>query len=286
MNPQKIAIVCDSGCDVPKKAQEEFGIYVLPLKINFKKKTFTDGLDIEPQELYTMMETEIPKTSLPDGQTIVDTFEQIKRDGYESVMAITISSGLSGTYNLVRLLAEDEEDLDIRVLDTRNISIGSGFHVIQAARYAREGYPLDEIYEKCQANLNRSKVFYVVATLEYLQKGGRIGLVTGVVGNVLHLKPIISCNEEGIYYNAATVRGRKNSVQRMIQLAQEEMAKYTKYDLAVMQTEFPKEIDDVKKQVLSSAKYVNELFTGQISATLGVHVGPKLIGIGVFSPIE
>src|SRR5699024_909886 len=114
----KIAILVDSGTDVPKELIEKYQMYVIPLKCIYK-----DKVDITPEEIYQRLPQEIPGTSLPDGETITKIFEKIKADGYDKVLAITISSGLSGTFNIVRLIAEQQEELEAYVLDTKNIGI-------------------------------------------------------------------------------------------------------------------------------------------------------------------
>lgn len=147
--------------------------------------------------------------------------QEFKDEGYEKVIAVTISSGLSGTNNMVRLMAENVDGLDVFTLDTKNIGIGSGFLAIKAAEYVEKDLEWNTIKEKLQADVKKSKIFFHVPTLEYLQKGGRIGLVSSILGNVLNLKPVISCNDNGIYHTVAKVRGNKKSIQRAIDLAAE-----------------------------------------------------------------
>ena len=138
MNKNKIAVMADSGTDVPPNYREKYGIYWLPLLINYSDRTYLDGIDIQPHEMYDRLPVEIPKTSLPDRGMVTDLFDRIKADGYEKLLVVTISSGLSGTYNMVRLAAEDYSGLEISVLDTRNISIGSGLIAIRAAQMVND----------------------------------------------------------------------------------------------------------------------------------------------------
>lgn len=286
MNKEKIAIMTDSCCDVPKEYIDRYGMYVLPLKIIYKDKEYLDGIDITPQEVYESLSTEIPSTSLPSGKLVADLFEQIKKDGYRKVVVITLSSGLSGTNNMIHLIAEDIKGLEIEIIDTKNIAVAAGFNAIQAGRYIEKGYDFKIICEKLRNNIFNSKVYFVVETLEYLQKGGRIGLVASLVGNALNLKPIISCNEDGIYYTVAKVRGRKRSISKVIDLALKQIAKGDKYILAVCNGAAAEEAEDVKKELLPQALGIVEYMEGQISPVLGVHTGPGLIGIGVMQVEE
>ncbi|WP_277631226.1 DegV family protein [Atopococcus tabaci] len=283
MNKQKIAVLADSGSDVPKEIIEKYNVKVIPLKIIFKEGEYIDKVTITADEVYTKMKNEIPTTSLPGADDIKQLLDEIKAEGYEKVLAVTISSGLSGTYNMVRLVAEDYEGLDIFAVDTKNIGIGSGFTAIEAARLADEDVEWETIKEKLLRMVERSKVFFHVPTLEYLQKGGRIGLVTSVVGSLLNLKPIISCNDEGIYYTVAKVRGTKKSIEKMVQLAQEFAEPSKKYNLALVYggEGVVKEAEKIKQELMSRLANFKEIFFDQVSPALGVHTGPGLIGVGV-----
>lgn len=282
MNEQKIAIMVDSGTDVPPNYRNKYGIYWLPLMINYSDRQCRDGIDITPREMYDLLPVEIPKTSLPDGAAITRVFDQIKADGYEKVLVVTISSGLSGTYNMVRLMAEEYEGLEVFVLDSKNISIGAGLIAIKAARMVNdEGVSWKDLISKIPGQVSKAKVFFCVDTLKYLQKGGRIGLVTAMLGSSLHLKPVISCNSDGIYYTVAKAMGRARSIQKVIDLATEFASKAEHAEFAVMNGCAETEALAARKK--AEGLIVNGTFTvaGQIGAALGVHTGPGLIGIGV-----
>ena len=281
MNQNKIAVLVDSCIDVPEAIRKQYNMYLIPLKIIYKDREYSDGVNITAEEVYTRLKEEIPKTSLPGATEVLDIFNQIKADGYEKVLAIILSSGLSGTFNLVRMLAEEYEGLDIEVIDTRNIAIAAGFNAIQAARYIEEGMTFDELKKAVIANIYKAKVFFCVDTLEYLQKGGRIGLVASVLGTALKLKPIISCNEEGIYYNVAKIRGRKQSIQKAIDLAVQYAGTSKKYNVALCHGGAPEEILSIKEELLKKLPNCDVYVEGQISPALGVHTGPGLIGIAV-----
>lgn len=282
LNKEKIAVLTDSCSDVPKVYADRYHIYVLPLKVIYKDREYLDGVNISPQEVYDSMAQEVPSTSLPDGQSILDIFEQIKKDGFNKVVVITLSSGLSGTNNLIRLVSSDIEKLDIEIIDTKNIALGSGIHAIQAAKYIEAGYSFQEIVDKTKNNIKNSKVFFVVKTLEYLQKGGRIGLVASLFGNALNLKPIISCNEEGIYYTMAKVRGRKQSISKTEELALKFIGDHQKYHLGIVHGDAQEEANEVLAFMKEKAPHYDEVLEGQISPCLGVHTGPGLVGIGVY----
>lgn len=278
---QKTALLVDSGIDVPSSVIKEYGIYSLPLKIIYKDREYSDGVDIQAEEVYSNLSVEIPKTSLPGAAEAISILDRIKSDGYENVLAVTLSSGLSGTYNMISLVAKDYEGLDVQVVDTKNIGIAGGMVAIRAAEYISEGMDFETLVKTVNEDVPDSKIFFCISTLEYLQKGGRIGLVSSMLGTALNLKPIISCNEEGIYYNVAKISGRKRSLDKMIDIATEYASKGKLYNLAVVHGGAAEDAEKVKEKLLSKLSKYKNVFEGQISPALGVHTGPGLVGIGV-----
>lgn len=281
MNKEKIAILVDSGVDVPAELVKKYNMYVAPLKIIYGNKEYSDGVDISADEVYSRLETKIPSTSLPSGEKIQDLFDEMKAAGYNKVLAVTISSGLSGTYNAIKVIADQEEDLEIFVLDTKNIAIASGFSAIQAAEYIKEGMTFDTLTKTVSANISNSRVFFCVDTLEYLQKGGRIGLVSAILGSTLSLKPIISCNQEGIYYTAAKIIGRKRSLRKALDMAVEFIGDTKKYNIGVVHGHAEKDGQELLESLKSRLPNFSIAAEGQISPALGVHTGPGTIGIVV-----
>ena len=283
MNKEKIAVLTDSGSDVPDELVQKYNIKIIPLKIIYKDGEYIDKVTITADQVYERLDQEIPKTSLPDGATIKEILDDIKKEGYEKVVAVTISSGLSGTFNMVRMIAEEYEGLDIFPVDTKNIGIASGLTAIFAATEIEKGTTWPLLKEKIRKQLPKTSVFFHVPSLEYLQKGGRIGLVASVVGSILNLKPIISCNEEGIYYTVAKVRGKSKSIAKTIELAKEFIGDSKEYNLAVAYggEKAKDEADRVAKELEQVLPNSKSLIKGQISPALGVHTGPGLIGIGI-----
>lgn len=283
MNENKIAILTDSGSDVPQEIKEKYDVKVIPLKIIFSDGEYIDKETITAEEVYQRMENEIPKTSLPDGEMIKQMFDEIKAEGYEKVIAITISSGLSGTNNMVRVVADQYDGLEIFVLDTKNIGIGSGFSVAEAALQADRGVEWEQLKENLTEGIEQAKVYFHVPTLEYLQKGGRIGLVQSVVGSMMNLKPIITCNEEGIYHTVAKVRGKTKSVKKTLDLVEEFSKGSGKYNLAIAYggETAREEAEAIREEMKTRLPNYERFYYDQVSPALGVHTGPGLIGIGV-----
>lgn len=282
-NTDKIAILIDSGTDVPPELVQKYHMFVAPLKIIFRDGEYADGIDLTAADLYQRLPLEIPKTSLPSAETVLQILDQIRSEGYNKVLTITISSGLSGTNNMLKLLAANIKDLDMYVYDTKNIAIGSGFSAIQAAEYIAGGMDWQTLRLVLDAQTGKSKVFFCLDTLEYLQKGGRIGMVTAMLGTALNLKPVISCNPEGVYYTMAKVRGRQQSLKKIIDLAVKFAGKSIKYNLALIGSGQLglQDAASIRDEVLQKLPYHNLLIEGELGCCLGVHVGPGLVGVGV-----
>ena len=280
MNREKVAILVDSGCDVPQNLREQHDIRVLPLKILYPEGEYLDQVTITAQQVYSRF-PETPKTSLPDGETILHALDQAKADGYEKALVVCISSGLSGTYSLIRTVCGEYEGMETFVLDTKNISIGSGMLALLSARWLEQGMSWSALLDELPKQIKNSKVFFCVDTLEYLRKGGRLGLVAAVMGTALKLKPIISCNEDGVYYIAGKTLGRKQSIDRLLKMAAAFAGNTDPCGLAVMNGAAPEEAHALRAPLEKMVPLGRVLAEGQISPALVVHTGPGLLGIGV-----
>ena len=181
---------------------------------------------------------------------------------------------------MIRLMA-DQSKLPMRVIDSKNIGIGSGLSVIKAAQWANEGFSFVDLADKVEDIIEKTKVYFVLSTLEYLQKGGRIGKVSAFVGQTLDLKPIITCNDEGIYTTVTKVRGRKGSLTRIKEIAAAYAEGGKNINIAFAHGNAMEEILKIKTDVLSRVQNVRNTYLGPVSPALGVHTGPGLIGIAV-----
>lgn len=279
MNNEKIAILVDSASDVPRELIKKYNMYVAPLSIIYKDREYIDGVDLTAREFFAQLDEEIPTTSLPSISTIQRLFNQIKTDGYTKVLAVIVSSSLSGTYNAVKMIAEQETDLKTLVLDTKNVSLASGFNAIQAAKYIKEGMDWETLTKTVSKNVKNTKIFYYVPILKYMQKGGRIGLVASIIGSQLNIKPIISFNDDGIAYAAAKGRGENRSIDKTLELATKYIGDNENYNLGIVHAAVKEKSDLLKNKLTSELPNAQILDGGYISPVLGVHVGPGGVGI-------
>jgi len=277
---ERIAIMADSACDLPAKYVQEFGIRILPLKVIYPHKEYSDRVDIQPEEVYSRMPDEIPTTSMPSIHEIKDAILKVQAEGYTHLIIIAISSGLSGTYNAIKMIAKEIENMVIYTFDSKTLSMGTGWMVLETAKRIREGYSFAETVDFLKNMQPRVKLYYVLETLEYLRKGGRIGAVAAMLGEFMHFKPIISVNEEGKYYTYCKARGRSKSISKLIEIL-EKRPFHNPIKLAIMYGGAKAEAEKMWLR-LKELPNIKDIILGDISPALGVHTGPGLLGISFF----
>ena len=279
MNSAKTAIMVDSGCDISEEFIEQYDIKVLRLKVLYGDRMYSDGLDIDPLEVYRRFPQEIPTTSTPNMYEVSELVNEIKSEGYEKIIGITISSGLSGTYNAVAM-AFEEEDIETFAFDTKNISIGAGLLAMWAAKKLSEGWTFEAVKHGLNDKINDSKVFFYMDTLDYLRKGGRISPAVAIVGKALNLKPIISCNEKGTYYTVSKIRGQHKGLEKLMDSLKDYIGDKKAY-LAIMNGDGTRYLDVIRARIKEMFPQCEVVVDKQITATMAIHTGPGLIGVGV-----
>jgi DegV family protein with EDD domain len=280
---ERIALVTDSSCDLSDELINENSIEIIPLRIIYNNKEYRDRIDITPQEVYDKLNEEVPKTSMPSPQDVLDKFNELKDKGFTKCIAITISSGLSGTYDMFKLISEEVTGLKIEIIDSKILSMGLGLIVLEAAKMIKNNMPFEEIADKVRILTTKVKGFFMVDTLEYLRKGGRISGFAAILGTMLNIKPIISVGEDGKYYPYGKARGKKQAVDKMLEPLSEQL-NLTKLNVSVLQGMALDEANHMS-EIIRNFKNIGKLYISQISPALVVHTGPGLLGI-VFCPAE
>ena len=281
MNEQRIAIITDSGTDTPADFAAAHDIRILPLRINYSDgSTYENGVDITAQEVVERFAEEIPTTSLPSPMKIRDTLEQARRDGYVGAVVVTISSGLSATFETIGMVARQMEDFPVVMVDTKSIGIAAGFVVMEAARQIEAGMPLERLGSVLAAVSERVRVFFSVQKLDFLRKGGRISEAVYRVGSVLNIKPVLTCSPEGKYVIEKKARGWQRALDTQIALVAEQAARWQQVRLAVC-TYDPALRDELVPRLRERIGNTVEILQTGLSADLLVHTGPTLVGMGV-----
>lgn len=276
---QKIALIVDSACDLSLETIKEKNINLLPLRVSYSHGEYKDKVDISADEIYKNLEKEVPKTSLPSAEDLEEILVSLENNGYTHIIAVTISSGLSGTFNSIRLALEDHPKLTSYVFDTKILAMPEGIVAMEVADLINAGKTFEEIVAAIPTIRNNITGYFTVSTLEYLKKGGRIGRVAGTIGDMLNLKPIVTVDENGVYYTVCKARGRKQSMTKLTALLKDSLAQGP-CKVWVLHAGVLEEA----KMFLDTLKDLDNIVSidiSQISPALGVHGGPGLLGLAI-----
>ena len=283
MNPEKIAFLVDSCADLLERHRQDKPIYTVPLRISCTDGEFSDREDISAEEVYRRLEMgQLPRTSLPDMLRVAETLDRIKADGYERVIALPLSSGLSGTYNMVRLQCMARRDLEAVAFDTLSGSLGIGIVVLQLWEDIQAGMDWEALIgRRVPYLLKNTFPYFSVDTLEYLQKGGRIGKVTALAGTLLSIKPLITFASDGQLQSIAKVRGRRQVQGKLIELVKAHLGDHKQFNLAVANGGAAEEMEELKAGLLAALPGCRHIWDSQLDATLSVYIGKGVLGAGI-----
>jgi len=274
-----VRVVTDSTADLPRDIVAELGITVVPLHIHFGEETYEDGVTITKDEFYRRLTTGsiLPKTSAPAAGTFTAAYERLAAETDE-IISIHISSKLSATHTSALLGKEGfKSACSVEVVDSYSASIGLGLLAIRAARQARTGATLSAITADISAAVPRTKYFGVVDTLEYLHKGGRIGMATALLGSLLKVKPILGLRD-GVAHPIERVRGdRQKAFDRLCEM----VSSYRSISsLAVAHTTAEEEME---RLVARLAQFFpsDRIVKSRCGATLGTYLGPNTLCLAI-----
>lgn len=275
----KIKIVTDSTSDLPQELVKKHDIHVVPLYVNFSDATYKDGVDLAAKDFYPMLEKakdSLPKTSMPSVGDFVKVYESLLQQGYE-ILSIHISSGLSGTASVAETAAGMLKGR-ISVFDSKSISAGIGLQVLEAMEMVKQNLSLEHILSRLEEVRQRTEVFFSLDTLEYLEKGGRIGRVSALLGSLLKIKPVVRV-ENGIYVPLDRVRNQKQAIQKMVEHMVKTLAGHKPKGVAVVHGAAEELAKELKKLVEETVGIKISLFK-ETGPVIGVHTGPGTLGVG------
>jgi len=275
----KVRIVTDSTADLPQELVDKYGITVVPLKVFFGSVCFQDGIDLTKEEFFQRMAAskELPTTSQPTPAEFAEVYRPMIEEGAE-VVSIHISSLMSGTVQSAQLAKTmlNYEGLD--VIDSRAVSVMLGMVVLSAARAAQAGYSRAEVVALVHSIMANHKIYFMVDTLEYLQRGGRIGKAQAFLGTVLNVKPLCTI-KEGVIYPQEKVRGRKKALGRMVQLLSDGFNNDPVF--CFMTHGNDPEGFEYTKGLVRELLNCSEIIECQMGSVVGTHAGPGIQGVAV-----
>jgi DegV family protein with EDD domain len=269
-----IRIVTDSACDVPSDVCADLGIEVVPLTIRFGEEEFVDRKELSTEDFWRRVETSavLPETAAPSVGAFEEVFRRLADDGADGIVCVNLSSELSATIQSAQLAAKALDGVcPVEIVDSRSASVGIGHLALHAARRANEGADLATIVAELDDRRERSRLLGALDTLEFLQRGGRIGGAQAFLGSLLSIKPVITVRD-GVVDQAGKVRTRSKALRYIV----DHVPAGRVESLAVMHAQAP----DVDEFVGMLSEKIGDVpvDVGAIGPVVGVHAGPRTIG--------
>jgi len=277
-------IVTDAACDLPADVIESYGIHVAPLTILFGDEAFRSGIDITPDEFYRRLsESGVhPTTSQPTAAEFADLYRRLAAEN-QPVLSIHLSEGLSGTVNAARQAARNVPEMPVTVHDSGTLTSALGLQVLVAARAAKAGYSVEQILPLLAQTHETGGMLFTVDDLSYLHRGGRIGSVRYQLGQILHIKPIITVAKTGpkvgTYIQAGRARSMAKAVDAFVAQIVEHVGAGNKLRAISLYGDSPELAEQLNRRLAETFEcvYLEMMPTAPV---LGVHVGPKALGVG------
>lgn len=278
-----IKIVTDSTCDLPEKVVAEYGITVIPLYINAGEQSYLDGIELSRQEFYERLPSFYPPptTAAPSPKMLQHIYEQLGDKGATEILSIHISISLSAVLNVARMAAQNVRNVSVSVLDSRQLSMGTGFLALAAAKAAAAGQSMREIVDHIKQLISRTHVFAALDTLEFLRRSGRMNRAMAGLGSLLHIKPLLK-----MYNGEPTsekVRTSERAVKRLIELLE---SVGPVEQLALVHTNAPEKAAELWNKVRHLLPNIQAPLFTAVTPVIGSHIGPGAVGFACVAGIE
>ena len=280
MHDSRVAIITDSTCDLPQEMIDQYGIYVQPLRVIWGEEQLRDRIDIQPQEFYDRLAQgyPIPTSSQPSVLEFVELYQRAQAEGAEEIVTLTLSSGMSGTYQTA-LQAAQQVSLPVHVIDTKGPTMTLGWQVLAVARARLAGGNVQGMLAAAE-KVRRSLVQFVcMDTVEYLRKGGRIGKAIGLLANMLDIKPIIQVNHDsGVVEPIAVARTHRKAVEVFYEKFFSRLDTSLPMRIAVLHGGVAEEAQQLAERITADFHPV-EIIVNTTGPVLGIHTGPRALAL-------
>jgi len=273
-----LRIITDSTCDIPPETADQYGIIIVPAYVNIGEESYLDGVELSRKEFYERLPDypSQPTTAAPAPGAFTDTFNKLADEGATEILAIHVSSTLSGIFNAARLGAEATDAVQVTLFDSQQVTMGLGLQVMAAARAAMAERTMTEIVSLLSERVNRTYVVGLLDTLEYLRRSGRVNWAVFGIGTLLRIKPLIKVHL-GSVEMPEKVRTSKKALSRFLDLASE-LAPLE--DMALLHTHAsPEEIESFRQKTQFLVPEGATPLAVELTPALGVHLGPGGFGI-------
>jgi len=271
-----VRIVTDSSCDLPQGMADALGIRIVPLSIRFGDTEYIDRTTITATEFWSKCAASptLPETAAPSPGSFEETYRSLAAEGATAIVVVALSSDLSATMQSAELAARSvAPGIDVRIVDSRNASMGLGLTVLACAELAATGASADEIVARAQSVIPRTRVFAALDTLDNLKKGGRIGGAKAMLATVMSIKPLISITN-GLVAEAGKQRTRSKALAHLVDILRNQEVPIERLSVLNAQCSDIDAFVAMVKEV-----YSGEIIVGDIGAVIGTHAGQGTIGI-------
>lgn len=276
-----VKIVADTTAGLPREMLKLLGIPLIPQIVVFGEESYRDDTELDTAAFLVKLKAskELPKTAAPAPVLYNPIYAEAKQRG-ESVIVIAPSAKISGTVRAAAVAAQDFPGVDVRVVDSLTTAGNLASLVLMADAWAKSGLDADAIVSRLNDWIARGRIYFLVNTLEYLQKGGRIGGAKALMGELLQIKPIL-CLREGQVEPFEQQRTKKRAVARLVEIVEEQCPKGPEAHLCVMQADAMEEAE-VLAADLRSRMNLTSIPIYELPPAIVVHGGPGVLGIGFF----
>ena len=286
-NLSKIAILTDSASDITPDMIEGLDVTVIPIRLKIGENNYKDGVNLSKKEFWHKLTTEkiMPKTAQPSPAEFRDYYEELFNKGYEKIISLHISSKMSGTQQVAKVAREMlKREKDIIIVDSKSVTFGQAYQVLEAAKMIKDGAKLEDILARLYEIADKMKIYFAVSDLTYLEKGGRIGRASSVIGNLLKLRPVLKLEDGEVSLETKTF-GERGAISYMEKIIRNEGKNSIYLYTAWGGTNQELQSTDILKKTADTMRKVEFKGRFEIGATIGSHSGP-VFGIGIISKIR
>ena len=283
----KIAILTDSASDITPDMIEGLDVTVIPIRLKIGENNYKDGVNLSKKEFWHKLLTEkvMPKTAQPSPAEFRDYYEELFNKGYEKIISLHISSKMSGTQQVAKVAREMlKREKDIIIVDSKSVTFGQAYQVLEAAKMIKSGAKLEDILARLYEIADKMKVYFAVSDLTYLEKGGRIGRASSVIGNLLKLRPVLKLEDGEVSLETKTF-GERGAISYMEKIIKNEGKNSIYLYTAWGGTNQELQSTDILKKTADTMRKIEYKGRFEIGATIGSHSGP-VFGIGIISKIR
>ena len=271
-----IRVVTDSTCDLPPDILAEHGITVVPLYVNAGDESYLDGLELSREEFYLRLPDWCPPptTSVPGLGVFLEAYEKVVAEGATEVLSIHVSESLSSIVSVARSAAKSMDGVPITVVDSGQLSLGTGLLVLSAARDATAGCSMWEILRRVEEKALHTHTFAALDTIEFLRRSGRVSQIQSGLGALLRIKPLLKMHNGRI--EMERVRTRRRAMERLLELAS---GLGTLEELALVHTCAPDRAEALRQRAEALIPEGQTPICAEVTPVIGTHVGPGAVGL-------